>query len=77
MASLWQTVQKAESSGRPLLPHRLHVSAARTVKYVEVRQLLKVLNVPDELHRRTAVRACRRSGLVSVAHGETLLWRQG
>jgi hypothetical protein len=60
---------KGMSSSSAFLFHRLHVSAACTVKYVEVRQLLEVLNVPNKLHRGAAMRASRNSGLVSVAHG--------
>jgi hypothetical protein len=45
------------------------VAAVRTVKYVEVRQLLQVLNVPHKLHRHTTTRACRSNGFVSVGHG--------
>jgi hypothetical protein len=37
------------SSGRPLLLYRFHMAAARTVKCIEVRQLLKVLNAPNKL----------------------------
>jgi hypothetical protein len=57
------------SSGSAFLLHRLHAAAVRTVKYVEVRQLLKAFNVPNELHRSTAMRACRGFGLHSVGHG--------
>jgi hypothetical protein len=57
------------SSGRPLLLHSLHAAAVRTVKYVEVRQPLKVLDVPNKLHRGTTMRACRSNGLVCVGHG--------
>jgi hypothetical protein len=33
------------------------MAAARTVKCIEVRQLLKVLNAPNKLHGGTAMRA--------------------
>ena len=61
--------QKGMSSGSAFLLHSLHAAAVRTVKYVEVRQLLKVLDVPNKLHRGTTMRACRSNGLVSVGHG--------
>ena len=47
------------------------MAAARTVKCIEVRQLLKVLNAPNELHGGTAMRACRGIGLVSVERVES------
>ena len=61
--------QKGMSSGNAFLLHSLHAAAVRTVKYVEVRQPLKVLDVPNKLHRGTTMRACRSNGLVSVGHG--------
>jgi hypothetical protein len=63
-------------SGRAFLLHSLHVPAARTVKYVEVRQLLEVFNVPHKLHRGAALRACGGNRLVSVGHDQTLARRR-
>jgi hypothetical protein len=44
------------------------MAAARTVKCIEVRQ---VLNAPNKLHGGTAMRACRGIGLVSVERVES------
>jgi hypothetical protein len=46
------------------------MAAARTVKCIEVRQLLKVLNAPNKLHGGTAMRA-GGIGLVSVERVES------